>query len=84
MPSLKTIRSNVISEAFNIKNLVLDYIRYKQLNWYGHLRRINEEWLPQTILGWCPPGRRRKGRPRNSWMQEVATGMREKGINNLE
>ena len=36
----------------------------------------------------CPPGRRRrrrrrKGIPRNSWMQEV-TGMREKGINNME
>ena len=27
---------------------------------------------------WCPPGRRRKGRPGNSWMQEVTTGMRER------
>ena len=29
-------------------------------------------------------GRRRKGKSRNSWMQEVTTGMRERGINNLE
>ena len=27
----------------NIKNLVLDYIRYKQLNWYGQVRGMNEE-----------------------------------------
>ena len=46
-----------------------------------------------TFKGWmkkgslkklCPPGRRRKGRPRNLWMQKVTTRMREKGINNLE
>ena len=30
------------------------------------------------------PGRRWKGRPRNSWMQKVTTGMRQRGINNLE
>jgi hypothetical protein len=28
--------------------------------------------------------RRRKGKSRNSWIQEVTTGMREKGINNME
>ena len=32
---------------------------------------------------WCSPGRR-KGKPRNSWMQRVTTGMREKVINNME
>ena len=31
-----------------------------------------------------PTWKRRKGRPRNSWMQQVTTGMREKEINNLE
>ena len=29
-------------------------------------------------------GRRRKGRPENSWIQEVTTGMRGKGIGDLE
>jgi hypothetical protein len=36
----------------NINNSVLDYIRYKQLNWYGHVRRMNEVKLLQTILQW--------------------------------
>ena len=31
-----------------------------------------------------PPGRRREGRTRNSRMQEVTTGMKEKEINNME
>ena len=45
---------------------------------------MNEEWLSPKILESCPPGRRGKGKPRNSWIQEVTTGMREGGINNME
>ena len=45
---------------------------------------MDEERLPQKILTWCPSGRRRKGRPRNSWMPKVTTEMREKGINSME
>ena len=44
------------------------------------MQSIDEERLPRKILEWCSPGRR-GGSPRNSWMQEVTTGMREKGIN---
>ena len=76
---LEKIRNNVIREKMNNKNSVVDYIRYKQLNWYGDVQRMDEERLPRKILEWCPPGKRR-GRPRNSWMQEVTRGMRERGI----
>ena len=64
----------------NIKNSLLDYLRYKQLNGYSHVQRMSEEIF---FLEWCPPGRKRKGRPQNYWMQEVSTGMREKEINNM-
>ena len=34
----KKIRNNVTREKIIIKNSVLDYyVRYKQLNWYGHV-----------------------------------------------
>ena len=45
---------------------------------------MNEERLSRKLLECCPTVRRRKGRPRNSWMQEVTNGMREKGIKNVE
>ena len=28
------------------------------------MRRMNEKWLPRSILEWCPVGRRIKGRPK--------------------
>jgi len=74
----------ILLEKKSIKNSVLDYIRYKQLNWYGHVQRMDQERLRIRILEWCPPGRRRKGRPQNVWILEVTTGMRERGIDGLE
>ena len=41
---------------------------------------MNEEILPQRILERSPHGRKMQGRPRNSWIQEVTTNMRRKGI----
>ena len=72
----RKITSNIIREKMNIKNSVLDYIRY----WYGHVQRMDEERLPRRILEWYPLWRKRKGRPQNSWMQKVTTGIRERGI----
>ena len=45
---------------------------------------MDEERSPRKIVDWCPPGRRKKGKPRKSWIQEVTTVMREKGVNNIE
>ena len=75
----------LLEKKMNITISILDYIRYKPLNWYGHVQRMDQERLPRRILEWCPPGKRRKGRSRNSWMQEVTTGMRERerGIGDL-
>ena len=47
------------------------------------LRRMNEERLSQNNMERCPHERRRKERLRNSWMQEVTTGIREKEINRI-
>ena len=38
-----TSKYNDIRDNIKIKNSVLDYIRYKQLNWYGHVQRMDEE-----------------------------------------
>jgi hypothetical protein len=45
---------------------------------------MNEERLSRKSLQWCPSGRRRKGRSRNSWMQEVTTVMRGNVIDHLK
>ena len=46
---LEKIRNNVIREKMSIKNSVLNCIRYKELNWYGHVQRMDQERFPRRI-----------------------------------
>ena len=46
MLKIRKNRNNVIREKISIKNSVLDYIRYKTLNWYGHVQRMDKEKIP--------------------------------------
>ena len=63
-----------------LKNSVVDYVRYKQLTWYGYIRRMQEERILRRVWELCAPGRRGRGRPRDTWMQEIMTGMKTKGL----
>ena len=54
--------NNIIREKINVTNSMLDYI-YKQLNWYGHVPKMNEERIPPN-LQLCTPRRRRRNRRR--------------------
>ena len=62
----------------NVKNSMIDYVTYKQLNWYEHIKRMPEERILRRVWEWCPPERGGRGRTRNTWMQEIMTGMKEK------
>ena len=42
--------NNVVREIIDIKNSVLDYIGYNELNWCGHVQRMDQERLPRRIL----------------------------------
>jgi hypothetical protein len=41
----------------NVSSL-LDDIKTKQLQLYGHVQRMEEGRLPKEVTKWCPPGRR--------------------------
>ena len=47
----------------NVKRSLLDEYKTKQLQWYGHVQRMEEGRLPKEVMKWLPPGRRKRGRP---------------------
>ena len=50
---------------------ILDIIKRRQLKWYGHLLRMEDSHWPKTIYQWTPHGRRRRGKPQQSWRDQV-------------
>jgi len=59
---------------------LLEDIKTKQLQWYGHVQRMEEGRLPKEVLEWRPSGRRKRGRPKLTWAEGIRGMMGEKGL----
>jgi hypothetical protein len=76
----KEIRNNIIKQKVNVKRSLLDDIKTKQLQRYGHVQRIDEGRLPKEVMKWRPPGRRKRGRPKLTWAEGIRGLMGEKRL----
>ena len=55
-------------------------INTKQLQRYEHVQRMEEGRLPEEVMKWSPPGRRKRGRPKLTWAEGIRGLMGEKGL----
>jgi hypothetical protein len=73
------VRNYVIRNIMETEVTPTDTIEAKQLKWYGHIKRMEEERLPKKICEWTPierkeeedreiPGRRKQSK---QWMEEI-------------
>lgn len=69
-----------IREIMDAPHTITDEIRTKQLIWYGHVQRMGDERLPKQVLKWKPLGKRKRGKPRKSWIEGVNSEMQERGL----
>ena len=78
------IRYNIIKQKMNVARSLLDDIKTKQLQCYGHVQRMEEGRLPKEVMKWSPPGRRKRGRPKLTWAEGIRGLMGEKGLTEEE
>jgi hypothetical protein len=60
-----------------VTRFLLEDIKTKQLLWCGHVQRME---LTKEIMKWRPPGRRKRGRPKHTWAEEIRGLTGEKGL----
>jgi hypothetical protein len=67
--SLERIKNEHIKEIMGVKEKpdIIDIKERKRLQWYGHVKRMQEDRLPKLIMEWIPGERRKIGRPRKTW-----------------
>ena len=58
----------------------IDIIERKRLQWYGHVKRMPEERTPKLIMEWIPGERRKRGRPRKTWMVGVQAAITRRNL----
>ena len=64
----------------NVTRSLLDDVKTQQLKWYGHVQRMEEGRLPKKVMKWCPTGRRKRVRPKATWVEGIRGLMGEKGL----
>jgi hypothetical protein len=55
-------------------------MRKSKLKWLGHVHRMSSQKRPEMVLEGNPGGRRRKGRPRKRWLDDVQDDMMKTGV----
>jgi hypothetical protein len=79
---LEKLKNENIKEIMGVKGKpgIIDIIEKKRLQWYGHVKRMPEERIPKLILEWVPADRRKRGRPRKTWMEGVHAAMTARNL----
>jgi hypothetical protein len=80
LASVRPLYHKIIKQKLNVTRSLLDDIKTKQLQWYGHVRRMKEGRLTKEVMKWRPLGRRKRGRPKLTWAERIKGLMGEKGI----
>jgi hypothetical protein len=65
---IERIKNENIKEIMGVKEKpdIIDIIERKRLQWYAHVKRMQEEKLPKLIMEWIPGERRKRGRPKKN------------------
>ncbi|XP_041376699.1 uncharacterized protein LOC121389156 [Gigantopelta aegis] len=52
-------------------------IKCRRWRWISHVIRMPQTALPRMALRWSPPGKRKRGRPKETWRRTVEKEIRE-------
>ena len=76
------IKKERIKEIMGVKRKqdIMDIIEKKRLQWYGHIKRKPKDRIPKLIMEWTPPGRRKRGGPRETWIEGVQAAMATRNL----
>ena len=51
--------------------LISKQVRRRRWKWIGHVLRMNQDRTPSVALTWAPEGKRKRGRPKETWRRTV-------------
>ena len=54
-------------------------IKLRRWMWIGHVCRMDPSAIPRVAMRWTPPGKRKRGRPKQTWRRSVEKEMKELG-----
>jgi hypothetical protein len=75
----KKIRNEELWERTQQRKIE-EEIKRRRWGWIGHTLRKPGNTIARQALTWNPQGKRRRGRPRNTWRRELEANTRDAGL----
>jgi hypothetical protein len=69
------IRNDTFRAIMEVGKNILEVTEEKRLRCFGNVKRMPGNGLPRKILEWKPEGTRRRGRPKERWIDGVRRSM---------
>jgi len=73
-------RTNRELEEMSKGENVVKWIKGQMISWLGHLERMEEDRMPKNIFTQELEGKRRRGRHRKRWKEEVEIDLQMPGV----
>jgi hypothetical protein len=79
---MERIKNEHIKELIGVKGKpnIIEIIEMKRLQWYGQAKRMPEERIPKLITERIPLERRKRGRPRKTWIEGAQAAMTGRNV----
>jgi hypothetical protein len=74
------VRNVTTREIMEVLKNILEVTEEKRLRWFGHVKTMPGNRLPLKVLEWEPEGTRRRGRPKERWIDGVSRSMTNHGL----
>ena len=75
---IKYTVSNVKVRARPGQKIAENTVRKRRMKWYGHIARMNKERWPSVVHKWKPAEKRRVGRPKQRWLNNIEKNLKER------
>ena len=59
-------------------------VQESRLKWYGHVLRREDEYVGKRVMVIEMPGKRRRGRPKRRWLDNIKNDLSERELSGAE
>jgi hypothetical protein len=64
-------KNDEIRRPMRVDGNIIQELQSSQLTWYEHVQRMADNRLPKQAVQWKPPWRKKKGRPKLTWIDNI-------------
>jgi hypothetical protein len=78
----RIMKSKLFIQIYNIIRIkdIVRFVKARRISWTGHVERMEDSRMPNRVMRENIYTRRKRGRPKVRWLDDIQEDLREMGI----